>query len=104
MKDFHIQVFPTNHPGSLGACFNNCKFFIAFKYSCPFCNKFIAWADCGLLLLIYIMGYLYLLFIDRADCPIFAFLQVLHCNLYIPNYLCCVHVPMIIAVEKYYLF
>ena len=64
--------------------FSNCKVSIAGPYSCLFCNMCIAYADCGLLLLIYLMCSLYLVFIDLSDCPIYALLQVLHCNLCIP--------------------
>jgi hypothetical protein len=53
-------------------------------YSCLLFNTCSAYAEVGLLVLIYSMCSLCLIVIDLPDCPIYALLQVLHLSWNIP--------------------
>jgi hypothetical protein len=51
---------------------------VAVPYSCLFCNMCSAYADMGLLVLIYLICSLCLMFIARPQCPTYTALHVLH--------------------------
>jgi len=64
--------------------FNSCSFSSFGPNSCLFCSMWVAYADCGLFVLIYLMCSLYLVLMALPDCPTYAILHVLHISLYIP--------------------
>ena len=68
----------------LWQCFSNCKVSFCGPYSCLFCKMCAAYANCGLLYLMYLICSFYLIFINLPVCPIYTLLHVLHCSLYIP--------------------
>jgi hypothetical protein len=66
-------------------CFSNCSVAVAVPYSCLLCRICVAWADVGLLPLMYLVCSLCLVLIDLPDCPTYTFLNVLQFILYTPG-------------------
>ena len=64
--------------------FTNSSVSSAVPFSCLLFSMCSAYAKIGLLVLMYRVCSLYLVAIDRPDCPTYYLLQVLHLSLYIP--------------------
>jgi hypothetical protein len=63
---------------------SNSRVCSAVPYSCLLFSMCRAYAEIGLLVLMYLVCSLYLMVINLPDCPTYTLLQVLHFSLYIP--------------------
>jgi len=85
VKILHVESFPTIHFFSpLLHGFNNSGVSSAVPYLCLLFSICNAYAEIGLLVLMYHVFSLCLITIDLADCPTYELLQVLHLSLHIP--------------------